>query len=838
MSAEKKRLQENVKAVRSFYQWHQQHRSQVEAAGGEGNEGPDAFLSSFNKLYHNSSKFKEGMLVGLVKAVVARVEGRMNARVSEQVIALCQAVHCHSPSAYRIMKNNVFGVSERHIRTVEARDRGSCVLDDSTVHDRVDSWAEKLYAVKKARILVSVSFDATKVPAREEVSAAFKAVVGGMSPSQLMPLSSDRKPIQQTALATEAKCYLLTTHDIVEGISPMRLIAARPQSTNERTQEYNVETVNAVSRSPHLFLVSVAADGLSSDSGYVRSGLINFLLGKQSAVFLVDPNHAAKAMRSQLVLGTRVVTLGRHLFDTGLLDAAGVKKELIAVTDFTSDVVVLELCSEDTLTKLQAIVESEERGNVVVTALSLFFLRCFLIAVNSKTGISCKDRVSLLWACLLWMTSLDGVHYTTRQNVSTSIIGSIWLVYQKGVSPRLCTTEPIEHFFGFLRCWRREFTVKDLVERVSKLETTFTNMMTHGVIPGSSKQGYMCGFDSYNKQIQQMRKSRSGGAGREGSAGTDDDGVDVNRSDIEGESVAHQLQGPVIDTINWVSTSMKGLLESFGCSSTDASPFCRTFTDAKELASVYSDYMAKDHKGKSRSRGEVNAESGGMASHVEEWLMGEREDEAQGAKEEELDNLAPIINNLQVSLQEESESENTQTAPALEVTPAAERSVTDGIDLSAFYDILWLQADELAGNTAFLLAKECLKACKLQRQGRSDALQKAKSLAGRWWSTVRVGRIHSIAECASNRMTRNDVFLLEGQHVRVLSVYQKSYNKLRIVESGDSSEATVVHFARVRQLYDRLVEDSDLKAVDRYQLAYGSRFTSAQLVTRVSETQE
>eukprot|EP00918_Siedleckia_nematoides_P094948 GHVU01208473.1.p1 GENE.GHVU01208473.1~~GHVU01208473.1.p1 ORF type:complete len:668 (+),score=68.59 GHVU01208473.1:414-2417(+) len=665
-----------------------------------------------------------------------------------------------------------------------------------------------------------------------------------MHPNHAMPLDVERRPIVQAALATEVKCFLATTHCVRDGVSPMRLIAARPQSTNECTKPYNVEVVNAVERCPDVTLVSVAFDGLSSDSAYVRDGLVEFLVGKRSSVFLLDPNHAAKALRSQLVLGSRVVTLGRHLVDPGLLAVAGVKKELVAVSDFTSDVVVLELCSEETLNKLEAIVKHEEQANVVVTALSLFFLRCFLIAVNTKLAVSSKDRAAMLWACLCWMTSLHGVHYTTRQNVATSIIGSVCLVFQKGVTTRLCTTEPLEHFFGFMRCWRREFTVKDLTERASKLETTFTNMMTHGVIPGSAKQGYMCGFASYNRQVQQMRKKQGGGeeTGRAAASSSGaGDCVDVNYdgcSDGQGQSVAEQIQAPLLETIKWVSESMGRLLKNFGCSAADMSPFCRSFSDTKELASVYLEYLARDHKAKPRGRGATGATT--AADRAEE--ADTEVTTGDVSKDEEIDNLGPILTNLQESLCGADSTVEPEPEAVPEARPTAEKSVNDGVDLSALYDLLWLQQDELMGSKAFFLAKECLSACQLKRQGgRTDALLKAKSLAGRWWSTVREAEGESnsvlpvVTGSARHILKRNDVFLLEGKHVRILSVYQYSYKKWRMVQSGESTRATKVHFAMVKTVYDRLSEDSDLGVEERYQVDFGTRFNSARLVTRVSE---
>ena len=65
--------------------------------------------------------------------------------------------------------------------------------------------------------------------------------------------------------------------------------------------------------------------------------LLGFLLGDNLTVGVMDPNHAAKSFRSQLVTD--------FVFYIGLLHEARVPKALFNVDDFASDNLVLQLCS-------------------------------------------------------------------------------------------------------------------------------------------------------------------------------------------------------------------------------------------------------------------------------------------------------------------------------------------------------------------------------------------------------------------------------------------------------------------------------------------------------------
>ena len=194
--------------------------------------------------------------------------------------------------------------------------------------------------------------------------------------------------------------------------------------------------------------------------------------GTSGTVAMTDCNHAAKNIRSQLVLGSEVVTGGNAIFDVGLLCLAGVSVDLYRVSDYASDVLVLKLCSSDTINKLMDLVvtSKEDPLNVAFVAITLYFLRTFLCAYNADE-INSEGRISMIWSALMWFSSLEGVSNISKNNLITSCLGGIFLSVQKKVKNlRLTTTEPLEHTFGTARSWRREFTINEFLTYSSKLD--------------------------------------------------------------------------------------------------------------------------------------------------------------------------------------------------------------------------------------------------------------------------------------------------------------------------------------------------------------------------------
>ena len=72
-----------------------------------------------------------------------------------------------------------------------------------------------------------------------------------------------------------------------------------------------------------FFCISIAFDGLSTETEFIRTNLIAFMKGTSNVVATTDCNHAAKNMHSQLVLGSTIVTAGEALFDISIFALLG-----------------------------------------------------------------------------------------------------------------------------------------------------------------------------------------------------------------------------------------------------------------------------------------------------------------------------------------------------------------------------------------------------------------------------------------------------------------------------------------------------------------------------------
>ena len=180
---------------------------------------------------------------------------------------------------------------------------------------------------------------------------------------------------------------------------------------NDAVDDYNETLLHAVDNIPKVHCISMAFDGLVTETEFIRKNLISFMNGTTNSVVMTDCNHAAKNLRSQLVLGTIIVVGGKAIFDVGILHLAGVPQELYRINDYASDVLVLQLCSSSTINKLLTLLltSNEDPLNISFMAITLYFLRSFICAFNS-VDLSCEARVSMLWSSLMWFSSLKGVH--------------------------------------------------------------------------------------------------------------------------------------------------------------------------------------------------------------------------------------------------------------------------------------------------------------------------------------------------------------------------------------------------------------------------------------------
>ena len=149
--------------------------------------------------------------------------------------------------------------------------------------------------------------------------------------------------------------------------------------------------------------------------------------GSSNTVVMADCNHAAKNIRSQLLLGSDIVTGGKAVFGVGILRMTGVSVYLYRVNDYTSDILVLKLCSSDTIKKLMNLVitSKEDPLNIASIAITLYFLRTFLCVYNGE-DITSKGRVTMMWSAMMWFFSLEGVSKISINNFITSCLGGIF----------------------------------------------------------------------------------------------------------------------------------------------------------------------------------------------------------------------------------------------------------------------------------------------------------------------------------------------------------------------------------------------------------------------------
>ena len=218
----------------------------------------------------------------------------------------------------------------------------------------------KAYLEKTSNTFVGLSIDATKVAPFLDVNTAFGVVCGEAAPNHcqnLQNLEQSYDMLSKNNKATEIKCCILTVQSCPANVSPFKIIAARPQTTNQRCNEFNLDCMLAVDNNG--INISVAFDGLCAEQKTVRQQMLNFLEGKSPTVGMIDPNHVSKAIRSQLVLGGSFTTVGDTCFDVGLLQLAGVQQNLYRVDDFSSDSVVLELCNTTNISKIEKIVSAQ-----------------------------------------------------------------------------------------------------------------------------------------------------------------------------------------------------------------------------------------------------------------------------------------------------------------------------------------------------------------------------------------------------------------------------------------------------------------------------------------------
>jgi hypothetical protein len=165
-----------------------------------------------------------------------------------------------------------------------------------------------------------------------------------------------------------------------------------------------------------------------------------------SAMFIIgfssDMNHACKTLFSQMATGLRIIRGSGTVYDHSLLRLSGVlPREVWQRTDFSSDLVVLRACSAQSICAILAL-KDEDPHSVIITALTLLFLRCDLFATNSRQCPR-RLRIHMLWASMIWFTSLQGVHPITTKTFVASCISACFNAIRDDVQHLRYTMEEV-----------------------------------------------------------------------------------------------------------------------------------------------------------------------------------------------------------------------------------------------------------------------------------------------------------------------------------------------------------------------------------------------------------
>ncbi|KAI9919396.1 hypothetical protein PsorP6_017334 [Peronosclerospora sorghi] len=329
--------------------------------------------------------------------------------------------------------------------------------------------------------------------------------------------------------------------------------------------------------------------------------LVNFLNGRGDTVSVVDPNHVAKAVRSQLILGSNIVLTGDYLVDPGLLPAANFSKELYQVTDYTSDLLVNRLCSPLSLQILAGVVECQNQVSMVAP---LGFIQ-----VNPDLlHLVCDDVVYVTH----WYPLDDSVKLGDLGNCMVCLI-----IPSDVLKNRFTTSEPAEQMFGLLRQWSREFSVSDLLTLSRNLDEILRFSFESDI--RSSREGlkgYQALFPRFVASVQAMLHSRDKKKDSVTAGGSSvaedvipseaDDEIKVDRSGVE--SVAEQTDTALLQLLNLTIKQMQNLLNRAGFEAMSPnSPLMRNFSTLKDLAKELVKYMRRTYKYTNEAEDEVSA---------------------------------------------------------------------------------------------------------------------------------------------------------------------------------------------------------------------------------------
>ena len=436
---------------------------------------------------------------------------------------------------------------------------------------------------------------------------------------------------------------------------------------------------------------------------------------------------------------------------------------------------------------------STSRGDRGLLALTLFFMRVHLHAVNGKT-VPATHRAVYLWCSMVFLTSISGASMTTKRNVVSETISFMFMVMCSDMdNPRLGSSEPGEHYFGQLRTLIREFTTLEfsqIVEKhVRRLNLMYKNLFrpTRETTP----DGYQVTFENFFDYTVDTSSPLMDG---------------TVKIDPSGDFVAKQLWPKVKTLISYSSELMSGLLSTLRVSKEEMSPFCREFSTLEDLRDEFIRYCPHTfaYNDVHGTPSDDCDDDGASDPHADE-------DNGQPTEEMMLERIKRFSSVMLESREGHERGDDgvgaggggnleeaaTEDVPVIHSTSPVALGEKDHAELLAhFRSILAVpSADDLLDKVH--LAISCLEG-ESSTGGAVSFARKAKSLVQRWLAKS-VDEFPTRPDAVENcdiLIERDTILLVNVKvgtgasasnvacHFRVITVYEKYYNKWFMAKLG------------------------------------------------------
>ena len=595
----------------------------------------------------------------------------------------------------------------------------------------------------------------------------------------------------------------MTFQNTPPGVSPSEIVAARPQSNNE-SNEFIVDMERSAALALHTTgasatsFVNFAVDGVSCESRHVWTAECNFLSGKTNHVGTTDTNHNIKSWRYQIIAGAdkQGCTIGRLMIDSYSLRPS-VSMDVWCPSDFASDLLVLRLCSHDTILKMsqaETNFGSTLAGDKGALGLTLFFMRLHLYAVNGK-NVPATHRAVYMWCSMLWLTSISGACIITKRNiVALKLLLSCSLFFEQ-TSPSLVSilaslpstslecyaclfrSSLVLNSFNLLRSrsavshkctsmasGHLEIPAKDTVLRIK------TTMMPHLIQP--MPMVCICFSPILVSSSQTLTLSLYLCIGlMEGTVVVD-----------SGASVAIQMWKAVSQSITFSCTLMSKLFDTVGATADERSPFCRSFSSPQDLRDVLIEYLP-------RSFTFDNATGNGVEATVDASELDDSTNTSQEAMVDRIRRFATEMSRADENEKDDGEDEDNVEPIASEDNTLAANLTDNSHELMALFRGITdtKSIDDILDNV--LAASACLER-KDNIKGSMSLIRKGKSLVQRWLTKPTNAKEPSDKFEVGDVLIERDVVVLVDVKVgsgsaasvvplsyRVVDIYDKYYNK-------------------------------------------------------------